>query len=102
MDIRERAPLLKGHAQMRESEDTMSIETHINRIERRLDDGKMDVIYVITREGHPPRKAWINGETFPRQDGETVEELADRAVVEYRLRCQPRENVSVLIMDCRR
>ena len=80
----------------------MNIDTYINRIERRLDGGKVDVVYVITREGYTPRKAWINGETFPRQDGETLEELADRAAGEYRLRCQPKENVSVLIMDCRR
>ena len=80
----------------------MKVDTHVNRFERRLDSGKVDVIYVITREGHAPQRAWINGETFPRQDGETVEDLADRAAAEYRVRSQPRDNVSVLIMDCRR
>jgi hypothetical protein len=76
--------------------------TQINRIERRFGSGHIDVIYVITSEDQPPRKAWINGETFPRQDGESVEDLADRAASEYRLRCPPQDNVSVLIMDCRR
>ena len=76
--------------------------TQINRIERQFGSGKVDVIYVITRDGHAPRTAWINGETFARQDGESLEDLADRAASEYRLRCPPKDNVSVLIMDCRR
>ncbi len=76
--------------------------TQINRIERRFGSGRIDVVYVITSEDQAPRKAWINGETFPRNDGESVEELADRAVSEYRLRFPSNDNVSVLIMDCRR
>ncbi len=78
------------------------MDTHIDRIERPLGGGILDVVYVITRNGYEPSKAWINGETFPRNDGETIEELADRAVAEYRLRCPPKDGVSVLIMDCRR
>jgi hypothetical protein len=81
---------------------SMIIETRIDRIERRRDSGKIDVVYVITREGHSPRLAWINGEEFPRQDGETIHDLTDRALRQYRVRYQAKDNVSVLIMDCRR
>ncbi len=80
----------------------MTTETRIDRIERRTAAGELDVVYVITREGHAPRNAWIDGETFPRNEGESLQELADRAWQQYRLRRKPKENVSVLIMDCRR
>jgi hypothetical protein len=80
----------------------MSVHTQINRIERRLESGNVDVIYVITQDGCQPRSAWINGESFPRHDNESVEDLADRAATEYRWRRPPTDNVSVLIMDCRR
>lgn len=83
-------------------ENIMTIETRVDRIERRTTGGEIDVVYVITREGYPPRNAWINGETFPRNEGESLEDLADRAWQQYRLRCKPKDNVSVLIMDCRR
>ena len=80
----------------------MIYETHIDRIERRLIDGKIDVVYVITREGHAPRLASINGEEFPRREGETLDDPTDRALQQYRERYWPRDNVSVVIMDCRR
>jgi hypothetical protein len=80
----------------------MILETRIDRIERRLAGGEIDVVYVITREGYSPRLAWINGEEFPRQDGESLPDLTDRALQQYRVRCKPKDNVSVLIMDCRR
>ena len=80
----------------------MIIETRIDRIERRCANGEIDVVYVITREGYSPRLAWINGAEFPRQDGETLDDLADRALQQYRVRYKPKDNVSVLIMDCRR
>jgi hypothetical protein len=80
----------------------MIIETRIDRIERRLADGAIDVVYVITREGYSPQLAWINGEEYPRQEGETLHDLTDRALLQYRVRCKPKDNVSVLIMDCRR
>ena len=80
----------------------MIIETRIDRIERRRANGEIDVVYVITREGYSPRLAWINGEEFPRQDGETLHDLTDRALQQYRVRYKPKDNVSVLVMDCRR
>lgn len=80
----------------------MIIETRIDRIERRLAGGETDVVYVITREGYSPRIARINGEEFPRQEGETLQDLADRALEQYRTRYKPVDKVSVLIMDCRR
>jgi len=80
----------------------MLIETRVDRIERRLAGGETDVVYVITREGYSPRIARINGEEFPRQEGETLQDLADRALEQYRTRYKPVEKVSVLIMDCRR
>jgi len=79
----------------------MTIETRIDRIERRLASGEIDVVYVITREGYLPRIARINGEEFPRQEGEFLPALTDRVLVEYRTRYRPVEKVSVLIMDCR-
>ena len=80
----------------------MHIETRIDKIERCLDSGQIDVVYVVTREGYTPRLAWINGEEFPRQAGETFHALTDRALQQYRMRYKPKDNVSVLIMDCRR
>ena len=80
----------------------MIIETRVDRIERRLAGGETDVVYVITREDYSPRIARINGEEFPRQEGETLQDLADRALQPYRTRYKPVDKVSVLIMDCRR
>jgi len=80
----------------------MVIETKIERIERRWDSGEVDVVYVISREGYSPRIVRINGEEFPRHDGETFPDLADRALQEYRVRFKPVDRVSVLTMDCRR
>ena len=59
---------------------SMVIETRIDRIERRRASGEIDVVYVITREGYSPRLARLNGEEFPRQDGETLHDLADRCI----------------------
>ena len=79
----------------------MIIETRIDRIKRYHAGGEIDVVYVITREGYSPRLACINGEEFSRQDGETLHDLTDRALQQYRVRYKPKDNVSVLIMDCR-
>jgi len=79
----------------------MTVETRIDRIERRLGGGEIDVVYVITREGYLPRIARINGEEFPREEGEFLSALTDRALQEYRSRYRPVDKVSVLIMDCR-
>jgi hypothetical protein len=80
----------------------MIIDSRIDRIERRLDGGRIDVVYVITREGHSPCIARINGEEFPKQECETLQDLIDRTLQQYRTRHEPVEQVSVLIMDCRR
>jgi len=79
----------------------MTVETRIDRIERRLGGGEIDVVYVITREGYLPRIARINGEEFPREEGEFLSAFTDRALQEYRSRYRPVDKVSVLIMDCR-
>lgn len=79
----------------------MTIETRIDRIERSLASGEIDVVFVITTEGQAPRAARINGEEFSRREGETLEDLADRALQQYRMRHKPASDFSVLIMDCR-
>lgn len=77
------------------------IETRIDRIERSLASGEIDVVFVITKEGHRPRTARINGEEFSIEEGESPQELADRALQQYRMRHKPASDFSVLIMDCR-
>jgi hypothetical protein len=79
----------------------MNIETRVDKIERRLASGEIDLVFVITNEGCPTRSARINGEQFPRQEDETLQDLADRALQQYRMQHKPARNVSVLIMDCR-
>ena len=79
----------------------MNIETRIDKIERQLASGEIDLVFVITNEGCPPQAARINGEKFSRQEDETLQDLADRALQQYRMRHEPADNVSVLIMDCR-
>ena len=79
----------------------MNIETRVDKIERRLASGEIDLVFVITNEGCPPRTARINGEQFSRQDDETLQDLADRALQKYRIRHKAANPVSVLIMDCR-
>ncbi|MDP2240650.1 MAG: hypothetical protein Q8K18_10890 [Burkholderiales bacterium] len=79
----------------------MIIETHIDKIERHLDSGEIDLIFVITNEGYSPQTARIHGEKFSRQEDETLQDLADRALQQYRMQHKPAKKVSVLIMDCR-
>ena len=79
----------------------MIIENRIDKIERRLASGEVDLIFVITTEGCTPQTARIDGEKFWRQEGETPHDLADRAVRQYRMQHKPVDNVSVLVMDCR-
>jgi hypothetical protein len=79
----------------------MRFETHIDRIERQLPSGEIDVVFVITNEGCMPRAACIHGENFSRRENETLYDLADRALQQYRTEHKPANNVSVLVMDCR-
>ena len=79
----------------------MIIETRIDKIERRLDSGEIDLVFVITNEGRSPQAARIDGERFSRQEDETLQDLADRALQQYRMQHKPANEVSVLIMDCR-
>lgn len=79
----------------------MIIETRIDKIERHLARGEIDLVFVITNEGDSPQTARINGEKFSRQEDETLQDLADRALQQYRMQHKPDNNVSVLIMDCR-
>lgn len=79
----------------------MNIETRVDKIERRLASGEIDLVFVITNEGCSPESACINGERFPRQEEETLQDLADRALQQYRKQHKPAHPVSVLIMDCR-
>lgn len=79
----------------------MNIETRIDKIERRLASGSIDLIFAITNEDCSPRDARINGGTFSRQEDETLQDLADRVLQQYRMPHKPANNVSILIMDCR-
>lgn len=79
----------------------MNVETRVDKIERRLASGEIDLVFVITNEGCPPQTARINGEQFSRQEDETLQDLADRALQQYRMQHKPANHVSVLIMDCR-
>lgn len=80
----------------------MNIETRVDRIKRHLASGEIDLVYVITDEGCSPESARIDGEQFSRHDDETLQDLADRALQDYRRQHKPANHVSVLIMDCRR
>ena len=84
-----------------ESEGGTAAETRIDKIERRLDSGEIDVVFIISNEGQPPATARINGEEFPRREEETLQELAERALQQYRMQHKPAHTFSVLIMDCR-
>lgn len=79
----------------------MIIETRIDKIERHLASGEIDLVFVITSEGCPPQNARTHSEAFSRQEDEALQGLADRALEQYRMRHKPATNVSVLIMDCR-
>jgi hypothetical protein len=79
----------------------MDIETRIDKIERHLAGGEIDLVFVITNEGYLPQTARIDGEQFSRQEDETLQDLADRVLQQYRMQHKPADNVSVLIMDCR-
>jgi len=79
----------------------MIIETRIDKIERHLASGEIDLVFVITNEGYSAQTARIHGEKFSRQEDETLQDLADRALEQYRMQHKPASNVSVLIMDCR-
>ncbi|TSA42106.1 MAG: hypothetical protein D4R58_00640 [Betaproteobacteria bacterium] len=79
----------------------MNIETRVDKIERHLANGEIDLVFVITNEGCPPQSVRINGERFSRQEDETLQDLADRALQQYRMQHKPTNNVSVLIVDCR-
>jgi folate-dependent phosphoribosylglycinamide formyltransferase PurN len=78
-----------------------SIETRIDKIERRLPGGEIDVVFILSNEGQSPATARINGEEFPRRKEETLQELAERALQQYRMQHKPANTISVLIMDCR-
>ena len=84
-----------------ESGSGTAAETRIDKVERRLDSGEIDVVFIISNEGQPPATARINGEEFPRREEETLQELAERALQQYRMQHKPAHTFSVLIMDCR-
>jgi hypothetical protein len=79
----------------------VNIETRIDKIERHLASGEIDLVFVITNEGDSPPTAQVNGEQFSRQEDETLQDLADRALQQWRMPHKPANNVSVLIIDCR-
>ncbi len=78
-----------------------TVETHIAKIERRLAGGEIDVVFIISNDGQLPANARIHGEEFSRREGETQQELAERAWRQYRMQHKPEHAVSVLIVDCR-
>lgn len=84
-----------------ESGSGTAVETRIDKIERRVDSGEIDVVFILCNEGQSPATAQINGEEFPRREGETLQELAERALQQYRMQHKPAHTFSVLIMDCR-
>ena len=85
----------------REAGSGSAVETRIDKIERRLASGEIDVVFILSNEGQAPATARINGEEFPRREEETLQELAERALRQYRMQHQPAQAMSVLIMDCR-
>jgi predicted RNA-binding protein Jag len=78
-----------------------AVETRIDKIERRLESGEIDVVFMLSNEGQAPASARINGEEFSRREEETLQELAERALQQYRMQHKPEHTLSVLIMDCR-
>ena len=79
----------------------MCPENRVDRIERRLATGEIDVVFIISDEACAPTVARINGEEFIRQGNETLHDLADRALRLYRTQHKPTDDISVVIMDCR-
>jgi hypothetical protein len=79
----------------------MTIEPRIDKLERRLASGEIDVVFIISNEGQAPTTARLNGEEYSRRDGETLHELAERAWRQYRTQHQPVHKFSVLVLDCR-
>lgn len=79
----------------------MRLENRVDRIERRLATGEIDVVFIISDEERVPDLARINGEEFKRQENETLQQLAERALQLYRTQHKPTDDVSVVIMDCR-
>jgi hypothetical protein len=77
------------------------IETRIDKIERRLPGGEIDVVFILSNKGQSPATARINGEEFARRKEETLQELAERALQQYRIQHKPANTISVLVMDCR-
>jgi hypothetical protein len=80
----------------------MASATCIDKLNRSLPGGAVDVVFVVRRESAAPRSAWITGEEFPRRPEESVDALVERALRDYRLKHPPRERVSALIVDCSR
>jgi hypothetical protein len=78
-----------------------AVETRVDKIERRLASGEIDVVFIISNEGQAPASARINGEEFSKREEETLQELAERALQQYRMEHKPAQTISVLIMDCR-
>jgi hypothetical protein len=76
-------------------------ETRVDKVERRLPGGEIDVVFILSNEGQSSATARINGEEFPRREDETLQELAERALQQYRMQHKPANTISVLIMDCR-
>ena len=85
----------------REAGGGTAVETRIDKIERRLESGEIDVVFILSNQGQSPATARINGEEFPRREEETLQELAERAWQQYRMQHKPAHSLSVLIMDCR-
>ena len=85
----------------REAGSGSGVETRIDKIERRLASGEIDVVFILSNEGQAPTSARINGEEFSRRQEETLQELAERALQQYRMQHKPDHTLSVLIMDCR-
>lgn len=79
----------------------MNCRTRIDKIVRRLPAGEIDVVFVISNEGATPAAAQIRGETYAREESESLPDFADRALIQYRSQHKPIDNVSVLVMDCR-
>jgi hypothetical protein len=80
----------------------MPSTSRIDKLNRTLPTGEVDVVFVVRREDRAPRAAWITDEEFPRRPHESVEALVDRALRHYRLDHPPRDPVSALIVDCSR
>ncbi len=92
---------MANHGAACEAGSGTAVGTRIDKIERRLASGEIDVVFILSNEGQSPASARINGEEFPRREEETLQELAERALQQYRLQHKPAQTLSVLIMDCR-